>query len=123
MDSLNDAIEMSGWKPNCSVIFQRKNLITSELKETDVNWEKLLEQNERCECVPVEANDPLYLLYTSGTTSAPKGVVRPTGGHLVSLYYTMNTIFGCKPSDVFWCASDLGNHFNQHCHSISFEVY
>lgn len=82
--------------------------MTSQLRKNDVNWETLLEQNEPCVCQPVEANDPLYLMYTSGTTSAPKGVLRPTGGHLVSLYYTMNTIFGCKPSDVFWCASDLG---------------
>lgn len=111
LDILNDALAMSEWKPICSVIFQRQNVMTSPLlSKNDVLWETLLTHSDPCECVPVEANDPLYLLYTSGTTSNPKGVQRPTGGHLVNLMYTMSVIYGLKPSDVWWAASDLGKH-------------
>lgn len=109
LDILNDALIMSEWKPLCSVIFQRQNIMTSPLlSNKDVLWETLLAHSDPVDCVPVEANDPLYLLYTSGTTSKPKGVQRPTGGHLVSLLYTMSTIYGLKPSDVWWAASDMG---------------
>jgi len=72
----------------------------------DICWEEALA--EPVECVSVEANDPLYILYTSGTTDKPKGIQRPTGGHLVSLLYTMSTLYGVRPDDVWWAASDLG---------------
>jgi propionyl-CoA synthetase len=107
LDILHEAIDMSNWKPDKCVIFQRKNILVSELDPLiDLNWEDALA--EPVECVSVEANDPLYILYTSGTTDKPKGIQRPTGGYLVTLMYTMNTIYGVRPEDVWWSASDLG---------------
>lgn len=109
LDILHDALDMSKWQPICSVIFQRHNVHTSIIDpKQDILWESMLELNDPVSCVPVEANDPLYILYTSGTTDKPKGVQRPTGGHLVTLMYTMSTIYGLTPDDVWWAASDLG---------------
>lgn len=109
LDILHDALEMSKWQPICSIIFQRHNVLTSIIDpKQDILWESMLKLNDSVACVPVEANDPLYILYTSGTTDKPKGVQRPTGGHLVTLMYTMSTIYGLTPEDVWWAASDLG---------------
>jgi propionyl-CoA synthetase len=95
------AIDMCNWKPDKCIIFQRKHVLVSELNPLlDICWEEALA--EPVECVPVEANDPLYILYTSGTTDKPKGIQRPTGGHLVTLMYSMNTLYGVRPDDVWW---------------------
>uniref|UniRef100_A0A1B0FND6 Acyl-CoA synthetase short-chain family member 3, mitochondrial n=1 Tax=Glossina morsitans morsitans TaxID=37546 RepID=A0A1B0FND6_GLOMM len=109
LDILHNALCISKWKPTCNVIFQRSKILTSTLKEkTDLDWDVLQVLGEPVDCVPVEANDPLYILYTSGTTDKPKGVQRPIGGHLVILMYTMKMIYGVNPDEVWWGASDLG---------------
>ena len=76
-------------------------------KGRDVGWEMLLDA-EPVACVPVLATDPLYLLYTSGTTGKPKGVLRDNGGHLVALIWSMKNIYGVRPGEVYWAASDIG---------------
>lgn len=100
---------MAKWKPTCSVIYQRANVFMSLIDpETDLDWNVVINMSDPVDCVPVEANDPLYILYTSGTTDKPKGIQRPTGGHLVTLMYSMSAIYGIRRGDVWWAASDMG---------------
>ena len=104
---LDEAIELSPVKPERCVILQRPQLAAA-LNERDVDWQELVRDAQPVDCVPVEATDPLYILYTSGTTGLPKGIVRDNGGHLVALKWSMKNIYGVDPGEVFWAASDIG---------------
>jgi propionyl-CoA synthetase len=105
---LDGAIEMATHKPELCVIFQREQDVAALINGRDVDWYGFQAGTDPAECVPVEGTHPAYILYTSGTTGAPKGVVRPTAGHLVALNWTMKNIYNVDPGDVFWAASDVG---------------
>ena len=87
---------------------QREQLKAELLEGRDHDWFESQRGVEPADCIPVEGNHPAYILYTSGTTGAPKGVVRPTAGHLVALNWSMKNIYNVDPGDVFWAASDVG---------------
>jgi len=105
---LDGAIELSDAKPDKTIILQRPE-VTADLKPGyDIDWAEAVASAQPADCVPVAATDPLYILYTSGTTGEPKGVVRDNGGHIVALKWTMSNIYDVQPGDVYWAASDVG---------------
>ena len=105
---LDRAIELAGSKPECCIVLQRPQAQASLVPGRDHDWAQLAASATPAECVPVLATDPLYILYTSGTTGNPKGIVRDNGGHLVALTWSMRNIYGVEPGEVYWAASDLG---------------
>ena len=105
---LDRAIELSARKPGRCVILQRPQALAALADGRDLDWEQAMAAAEPADCVPVAATDPLYILYTSGTTAKPKGVVRDNGGHAVALRWSMDNIYDTRPGEVFWAASDIG---------------
>ncbi len=105
---LDRAIELSEHKPQTCVILQRPQAVAQLVPGRDVDWDEAIAEAEPADCVPVAATDPLYILYTSGTTAKPKGVVRDNGGHAVALRWSMEYIYDTHPGEVYWAASDIG---------------
>jgi propionyl-CoA synthetase len=105
---LDRAIDLARRKPAHCVILQRPMASAALTPGRDLDWREALAGAEPADCVPVAATDPLYILYTSGTTARPKGVVRDNGGHAVALRWSMNNIYDTGPGEVFWAASDVG---------------
>ncbi len=105
---LDKAIEIASHKPAHMVILQRPMADASMIAGRDIDWQEAMEGAQAHDCVPVAATDPLYILYTSGTTGQPKGIVRDNGGHAVALKWTMKNIYDVDPGEVYWAASDVG---------------
>jgi propionyl-CoA synthetase len=105
---LDAAIELAAWKPERCIVLQRPMLEAELVLGRDVEWEDAVRAAEPVPCVPVEATDPLYILYTSGTTGQPKGIVRDNGGHAVALAWSMRNVYDVAPGEVYWAASDVG---------------
>ena len=105
---LDRAIELAAHKPEHCVIRQRPQAVAELTGGRDLDWESAVAEASAVDCVPVAATDPLYILYTSGTTAKPKGVVRDNGGHAVALRWSMDNVYDTRAGEVFWAASDVG---------------
>ena len=105
---VDSAIEQAAHKPEFCVILQREQEVAELIPGRDLDWHGFQYGVAPADCVPVSGDHPAYVLYTSGTTGQPKGVIRPTAGHLVALNWTMKNIYNVDPGEVFWAASDVG---------------
>ncbi|HEX4558594.1 MAG TPA: propionyl-CoA synthetase [Mycobacterium sp.] len=105
---LDTALEIAGHAPSACVILQREQRPCEPLAGRDHDWQELMTDAQPVDAVPVAATDPLYVLYTSGTTGKPKGIVRDNGGHAVALLWSMRNIYDTQPGEVYWAASDIG---------------
>ncbi len=105
---LDHAMELSEHKPSHTVVLQRPQAVAEMQAGRDVDWTDAVAKAAPAACVPVAATDPLYILYTSGTTGQPKGVVRDNGGHMVALKWSMKNVYNVEPGEVYWAASDVG---------------
>jgi propionyl-CoA synthetase len=108
MPLLEQALAIAGTQDMPRILVSRPELPIDDLHPSALLWDQAMEQAEAVPCVPVAATDPLYILYTSGTTGEPKGVVRPNGGHAVALKWSMDHIYDVQPGEVYWAASDIG---------------
>ena len=105
---LDEAIELAQHKPDRCIVLQRDTQRAELIDGRDISWDDAIADAEPTPCVPVKATDPLYILYTSGTTGQPKGIVRDNGGHAVAMAWSMRNIYNVSPGEVYWAASDVG---------------